>query len=50
MMELVREGKAIEDLWPEYKEEGQTYAIRRFTGTMVTKENFREIMGKYAGE
>lgn len=48
MMELIREGTALEDLWPEYVEEGQTYAIRRFTGTMVTKDNFREVMGKYA--
>lgn len=48
MMQLVRGGVAHEELWPESIEEGETYALKKFTGTMVTKDNFMEIMGSYA--
>lgn len=50
MMQLVRGGVAEDELWPDFIAEGETYALKLFTGTMVDKSNFREIMGKYAGE
>ena len=48
MMKMVREGVQPDKLWPEYIQKGQKYALRTFTGTMVTKANFKEVMGKYA--
>lgn len=48
MMKMVREGVQPDKLWPEYIQKGQKFPLRKFTGTMVTKANFREIMGKYA--
>ncbi|MFA5015314.1 MAG: substrate-binding domain-containing protein [Actinomycetota bacterium] len=48
MMQILREGKDPKDVYSEFKEEGQDYGLATFTGQMVTKADFREIMGKYA--
>jgi len=48
LMEQVKEGKALEDVFADSKEPGQKYGLVKFTGQMVTPDNFREIMGEYA--
>ena len=40
MLDHYNNGIAIEDLWPEWKEEGQTYSAVRITGQMVTVDNY----------
>ncbi|MGI6708943.1 MAG: hypothetical protein ACOX33_07545 [Dethiobacteria bacterium] len=48
LMEQVKEGKALEDVFADSKEPGQKYGLVKFTGQMVTPDNYKELMGKYA--
>jgi hypothetical protein len=48
MMEALKEGKGQKEIFADSKEPGQEYGLVRFSGQMVTPDNFREVMGKYA--
>ncbi|MHB8062050.1 MAG: substrate-binding domain-containing protein [Ruminiclostridium sp.] len=48
MMQIIKDGKAATDIFTEYKEKGQNYAVIPFAGQMVTRENYKEIMGAEA--
>jgi L-arabinose transport system substrate-binding protein len=48
MMEILKEGKDPKEIYAEHKKPGQEYALVYFTGRMVTPDNYKELMGKYA--
>jgi L-arabinose transport system substrate-binding protein len=47
LTKMIREGVAPEDVFPEFKKEGQPYANAYFKAEMVTPENYRDIMWSY---
>ena len=42
LLEHLNKGTPIEDLWPEWREEGSNYSSVKITGTMVTVDNYLE--------
>ena len=44
ILAMLNDGVAAEDLWPEDKLEGQTYSCTKFSGRMITAENYAEYV------
>ena len=46
MLEITRNGKTAEEIYPEFLEEGQKYAAVEISGNMATPENYKDVVGK----
>ena len=46
MLEITRDGKTAEEIYPDFMEDGQKYAAVKITGTMATPETYEEVVGK----
>ncbi len=44
LLDVIQNGKDLKDLYPEFKEDGQDYAAAKFTGRMVTPDNYKEYV------
>ena len=44
LLSMIQDGVAAEDVFAEDKEEGQTYASAKFSGRMITAENYTEYI------
>lgn len=44
LMDVIKNGKDPKDLYPEFKEDGQDYAAAKFTGRIVTPDNYKEYI------
>jgi L-arabinose transport system substrate-binding protein len=44
LLSIIRDGTPPEDVFSEYKEEGAKYASAKFSGRMITKDNYKEIV------
>jgi len=44
MLDICRNGKKAEDLFPEYKEKGQNYAEIKVSGRMVTRDTYKDVL------
>lgn len=45
MLSVLREGKTTEEIYPEFKQDGQTFAAVQISGTMATPETYADIVG-----
>jgi len=46
LLKMIRENVAPEDLFPEWKEEGAKYAAAKFSGRMITADNYKEFVSE----
>ena len=46
MLEITRNGKTAEEIYPEFLEEGQKYAAVEISGNMATPDNYKDVVGK----
>jgi ABC-type sugar transport system substrate-binding protein len=46
LLDVIQNGTDLKDLYPEFKEDGQDYAAAKFTGRMVTPDNYKEYVSK----
>ncbi|ADK82181.1 substrate-binding domain-containing protein [Sediminispirochaeta smaragdinae] len=44
MLAMCREGKKAEDIFPQFKEAGQKYAVIKISGTMITRDTYKSIV------
>jgi len=44
MLAICREGKKAEDIFPQFKEAGQKYAVIKIKGTMITRDTYKSIV------
>jgi L-arabinose transport system substrate-binding protein len=44
MIQICREGKKATDIFPQFKEPGQNYAVIKISGTMATRDNYKTIV------
>lgn len=44
MLGVIRDGKSLEEIYPEFKQDGQTYSAVEISGTMVTSENYQDYV------
>ncbi len=44
LLQIVRDGKIEEEIWPEYIDDGETYASAKFSGTIITYDNYKDIV------
>lgn len=47
LMSVINGEATLEDLFPEWKEEGQTYGAYQILGDMATKDTYKEIMAAH---
>lgn len=44
MLAILRDGKTAEEIYPEFKQDGQKYAAVEITGTMVTPDTYQKVL------
>ena len=46
MLAITREGKTASEIYPEFQEEGQSFAAVKISGNMATPDTYKEVVGK----